>query len=286
MKMKKLGLFLTAGCMSYACMAYADDKQGGANAGDGGMPVAADTSAAPASTAATVPAALFSGDVEFRTNFVARGISQSQGQPSLQAEIDVNSGDGIYGGIDGDSINWIDRLYPGDSVDTELDAWLGYRRHFGSGWITKAGLVRIQFPGHYMQQSPPADQPNATEAFGYLAWKSLSAQLNYAVTNYVGTPDSKGTVYLSVSASQPVDGPWTLDASIGRVAHTGHDPITGQPNSRFDATDYKLSVACAIGSGISLTLAHTWTNAAPSTYTLDGYDLAGHHAWLSLEKVF
>lgn len=284
MKMRTLGLFLTASCVSYACTGHAEDMQRGTDAEDGGAPIAADMAEDLPRAAPSGP--LFSGDVEFRTNFVARGISQSQGQPSVQAEIDVNSSDGIYGGIDGDSINWIDRLYPGDSVDTELDAWLGYRRHFGSDWITKAGFVRIQFPGHYVPQSPSADQPNATEVFGYLAWKSLSAQLNYAVTNYVGTPDSKGTMYLSIAISQPVGTHWTLGTNLGRVAHTGHDPVTGRPNTRFDDTDYKLSIACDLGSGFSLTLAHTWTNAVPSTYTLNGYDLAGHHTWLQLEKDF
>lgn len=264
--MKALRLFLAAGCVYIALPVHADDFQG--------APMAA------------APISLLGGHVQFRTNFVARGISQSQGQPSIHGEIDLNSGDGVYGGVDGNSINWINQLYPGDDVSLEVDGWLGYRTHFGSGWTTKAGFVRIQFPGRYVQQTPPADQPNATEAFGYLAWNSLSVQLNYALTNYVATPDSKGTVHLSVSASQPVGGSWTLGGELGRVAHTGHDPMTGLPNSRFDVTDYKLSAACNLGSGISLTVAHTWTNATPGAYTLNGYDLAGHHTWLSLEKDF
>ena len=228
---------------------------------------------------------LISGDVQLQSNFVARGISQSQGQPSLHAELDVNSDDGVYGGIDGYSINWIDQLYPGDSVNTELDGWLGYRRHFGAGWAVKAGLLRIQFPGHYVQQTPPADQPNSTEAFGSIAWKDLTAQLSYAITDYVNTPDSSGTIYLNLSASHPI-GAWTLGAAVGRVHATGHDPVSGAPNSRLDYTDYKLSVACDLGSGLSLTLAHTWTNGDLGIYTLDGYAVAGHHTWLSLEKDF
>lgn len=261
MKMKPLGLFLMAACAFAASAAYADEISG-------------------------APTPLLSGDAQFRTNFVARGLSQSQGQPSLRAGIDYNSGDGMYGGIDGDSINWINELHPGDNVSLEMDGWLGYRRHFGSGWSAKAGFVRIQFPGHYVRQSPPADQPNSTEAFGSASWNGLSAQLNYAVTNYVGTPNSKGTLYLSVTASRPVGGPWTLGAALGRVAHAGRDPASGQSNSRFDYTDYKLSIACDLGSGISLTLAHTWTNADPGIYVLNGYLLSGHHSWLSLEKKF
>lgn len=267
METKTLGALLAAGCLCCAFKAHADD------APETAMPPPA-------------PASLIGGDVEFKSNFVARGISQSQGQPSVQGEIDVNPGDGIYGGLDGNSINWVDQAHPGDSVSLDADAWLGYRRHLGSDWITKLGFVRIQFPGHYVQQSPPVDQPNSTEAYAYLAWQGLSAQLNYAVTDYVSTPDSKGTVYLSVAASEPVGGAWTLGAGLGRARHTGHDPVSGEPNSRLDVTDYKLSIACDLGSRISLTLAHTWTNADPSIYTLNGYVLAGHHTWLQIEKDF
>ena len=235
---------------------------------------------------ATAPASPFGGEVQFRTNFVARGISQSQGQPSVQGEIDYNPGDGVYAGMDGNSINWIDRLHPGDDVALDADVWLGYRQHYGPGWMAKAGFIRMQFPGHYAQQTPPADQPNFTEAFGYLAWNGLSMQLNYAVTDYAGTPDSEGTVYLNVSASQPIGGPWTLGAGLGRVHQAGHDPVSGWSNSRFDYTDYKLLLACDFGSGISLTLAHTWTNGDLGIYMIDGYSVAGHHTWLSLEKTF
>lgn len=232
------------------------------------------------------PASLFGGDVQFRSNYVARGISQSQGQPSVQGEIDYNPGDGVYGGMDGSSINWINQLHPGDNVSLDADAWLGYRRHFDSGWTAKAGFMRMQFPGHYVQQSPPVDQPNFTEAFGYAAWKGLSMQLNYAVTDYAGNPDSKGTVYLSVALSQPLGETWTLGAGLGRVRQAGRDPASGRPNSRFDYTDYKLSLACALGSGINLTLSHTWTNADLNIYMIDGYAVAGRHTWLSLEKDF
>lgn len=284
MKSTIAGALLTAGPVFFAGMAYAGDMQGNTGAAGGMVPIAADTPVVP--NPAATSASPFSGDVEFRTNFVARGISQSQGQPSVQGEIDVNSGDGIYAGADANTINWIDHLYPGDKVKLDVDAWLGYRKHFDSGWIAKAGFQRMQFPGHYVPQSPPTSQPNFTEAFGSVAWNGVSVQLNYAVTNYAGTPDSKGTTYLNLSASPPVGGPWMLGAALGHVAHPGRDPVTGLSNSRFDYTDYKLSIARDLGSGISLALAYTWTNADPNIYTIDGYAVAGHHTWLSLEKDF
>jgi hypothetical protein len=77
-----------------------------------------------------------------------------------------------------------------------------------------------------------------------------------------------------------------LAAGLGRVAVADHAQVTGRPNSRLNNTDYKLSVACDLGSGISLTQAHIWTNAGLNIYTLNGYAVAGHHTWLSLGKAF
>jgi len=117
-------------------------------------------------------------------------------------------------------------------------------------------------------ESPPTDQPNTTEVFGYISWKGLSARLNYTVTNAYATPDSRGSLYADLSATQPLRGGWSLGAHLGRREVRGMDTVTGEANSRLDYTDYKLSVAYAFRPDLNLTLAWTWTNANPSLYTL------------------
>src|SRR5215469_14700201 len=142
-----------------------------------GLAILTLTCAVSAQARADAPAAPppFSGNVQFMTNYVGLGLAQSLGQPGVEGEIDYNSGSGLYGGIDGNSINWIDQLYPGDSVDVEIDGWVGWRTIYDADWTTKFGVLRLQFPGRYAQQNPPTDQPNTTELFGYVAWKGLSA---------------------------------------------------------------------------------------------------------------
>lgn len=232
------------------------------------------------------PSNLFGGNVQFMTNYVGRGLAQSVGNPSVEAEIDYNLGDGIYGGVDANSINWIDQLYPGDSVGMEIDGWAGYRMHFGKDWSWKAGLLRLQFPGRYVPQSPPVAEPNTTEAFGYISWRSYSARLNYSVTESFGTPDTKGSIYLDLNGSQALGERWTLGEHLGRNQKTGHDPVSGVSHRLNNYTDYKLGITYLMPENFSLTLAHTWTNADPSRYTLNGYDVGGHHTWLLLEKDF
>ena len=229
-----------------------------------------------------------SGNVQFMTNYVGRGLAQSLGNPSVEGELDFNSNDGLYGGVDGNSINWVDQVYPGDSVGVEIDYWAGWRQHLSPDVVTKFGLLRLQFPGNYVQQNPPTDEPNTTEAYGYIAWKAYSARLNYSVTNAFATPDSKGSMYLDLNGSQILYGPLSFSEHLGRSQRRGTNRTTGVPlpNDRSSYTDYKLALSYALPDGMSLTLAHTWTNANPQLFTLHGYVVSGHHTWLLLEKDF
>jgi len=259
------------------------------------MSVAADGMGEASPTSLVPPPALIGGNVQFMTNYVGRGLAQSLGNPSVEGEIDVNTGDGWYGGVDGNSINWIDKLYPGDDVGVEVDAWAGYRMHFADVWRYKLGLLRLQFPGNYAPQTPPVAEPNTTEAFGYLSWKTYSLQVNYSVTESFGTPDTKGSLYVDLSGTQALAPNWTLGEHIGRNQKTGHDS-KGVSHSRNDYTDYKLHLDWVIGEGLTLTLAHTWSNADLSIYSLGGYTVAGHivggyavaghHTWLLIERDF
>jgi hypothetical protein len=129
-------------------------------------------------------------------------------------------------------------------------------------------------------------EPNTTEAYGYLAWRSYSVRLNYSITDSFGTPDTKGSMYLDLNGSQYLGANFSFGEHLGRNQKTGSDPVTGVSHRLNDYTDYKFSLLYDFGHGLSLTLAHTWTNGDPARYTLKGYFVGGHHTWLLLEKDF
>lgn len=227
------------------------------------------------------------GFVQLMNNYVSRGLSQSVGKPSVQAEIDVNPGDGLYGNLSAVRIGWLDKVYPGDSVHVEVDGVIGYRHLFGRGGEMRFGVLQMQFPGHYAPQSPPVKRPDTTEVFGYVGWNGLSARLNYDVTDSFATPDSRGSWYLDTNANWPIDKAWNLGAHLGHRQSRGTNPLTGTHNAKeFSYTDYRLSVARLFDAGVSLTLAYTWTTADPANYTLDGYNVGGHHVSLVLQQDF
>lgn len=243
--------------------------------------------ASPSAQAADPPDAdPFTGYVAFMSNYVGRGFSESLGNLSVQGELDYYSPEGVYTSLQGSSINFIDQFNPGDNVGLELDGTVGYRRDFGQGWLWKAGVVRFQFPGHYVPQSPPTDENNTTEVFGYIGWEGISAKLSYAVTHSFAAPDSRGTLYAVLSIERPLSDAWNFGGHIGRKQARGSDPVTGKANSRSDYTDYYLSLTYLFRSDLNLTLAETWTNGDPALFTVNGYNAAGHHLALVFEKDF
>jgi uncharacterized protein (TIGR02001 family) len=244
------------------------------------------TGTARAQGSATTPQSSITGYVQLMSNYVGRGLAQSVGRPSAQTELAWDAPNGLYGFLDATSINWIDQLYPGDSVSMEVDAVVGYRHPFTREGVWKVGVMRLQFPGRYVRQNPPVQEPHTTELFARLEWKRFMAKLNVAVTDAFGTPDSKGSWYLDLSTLQPLGMGWSASAHLGRKETRGTNPSTGLSNGRSSYTDCKVALAYDLRSDLSLTLAETWTTADPALFTLNGYRVGGHHLALTLQKTF
>ena len=227
------------------------------------------------------------GNLQLMNNYIFAGLSQSVGKPALQIEIDVNPGTGFYGNFSAINVGWIDAIYPGDDAHIELDALFGYRGTFAHDGIIKAGVLRLQDPGRYVPQSPPAQRPDTTEVFGFIGWNGLSAKASYAVTDAFGTPDSRGSWYLDTNALLPLDDHWCLAAHAGHKQSRGTNSFTGADNARlYTYDDYKLSATRLFGTSASLTLAYSWTTTDPAIYTLDGYYLGGRQLALTYEWDF
>ncbi|HEY6941455.1 TorF family putative porin [Dokdonella sp.] len=224
------------------------------------------------------------GYVQIMDNYIGRGLSQSVGDPSVQAEIDFNPGAGVYGNLSAVRIRWVDRVTPGNHVPFEVDGVLGYRWLFDRDGEIRAGILQMQFPGRYIAH---ARRPDTTEVFAFIGWHGLNARLNYDVTESFGTPGSRGSWYLDTNANWRPASDWNLAAHVGRRHSNGEDPSTGASNGRrLSYTDYKLSATRSFAHATSVTVAWSRTTADPAYYTLDGYRVGGRHVSVVLEKDF
>ncbi len=110
--------------------------------------------AAPAAAQIPVPATGFSvgGNAELMSDYRFRGVSRSDEDPALQANLTVSHGGGAYVGVRGTTLRGIDPLRLRDPDfddlgDVQLDIYAGYGADLGGGLSVDGGLMYYAFVG-------------------------------------------------------------------------------------------------------------------------------------------
>jgi len=229
--------------------------------------------AAPAATSPLIGTATLASD------YIFRGLSQTNRKPAVQAGIEYDFPDGLYVGFWGSSISWLsDTSTPAARVSSnvELDFYAGYRNKFSEDFGYDVGLYTYYYPGDY---PPGYTRANTTEAYAALSWKIATLKYSYALTNTFGFAHTKNSGYLDLSANYEFVPSWVLNA------HIGHQRIDG-----FDAasySDYKLGVTKNFDKGLSVALAYCDTDAERAVYTNPSDHFLGRStAVLALTKTF
>ena len=215
---------------------------------------------------ARVEAGEVSGSVTLTSDYLFRGITQTNEEPALQGGIEYAVDGGFYAGAWGSSISWLSDSDPDISSQVELDGYLGYRGGFGdSGVGYDVGAIYYWYPGDYPSGFNSAD---TTEVYFGLGWSFLSAKYSYAITDLFGIPDSDGSSAFDLGASWEVAPSWTLDAAVGK-----------QWVENLDGADYaywKVGAGKSFDSGFDIAVAYndndligpdaTWTFAITRSF--------------------
>ena len=234
--------------------------------------------AAPAAFAGT------SGSLSLTSDYVFRGVSQSNQKPALQGGVEYAHDGGFYLGAWGSSISWLSDLSTSAapvSSSLELDAYGGYRGKFNDVVGYDVGANYYWYPGSYPSGFNSANTLELYAGISIAASDKLSfgAKYSYATTDLFGYVDSDGSGYLDLSANLAVADGWAL------AAHAGKQWIEG--NEAFEYTDWKLGVTRTFDSGFSLGLAYTGTDAEDALYTNPfGKKVADDRVALTLTKAF
>lgn len=239
--------------------------------------------------AAFVPAraqtAGVSGSVALVSNYVFRGLTQTDGNPALQGSLEFDDNSGFYAGAWASNISWFSDANPQSSVSLEIDLYLGWRHPLSRDWNADAGVYRYQYPGSYGSLNGVV-KPNTTEIYAGIGWKWVSIKGYYSVADTFGVPDSSGASYLVLSAAVPV-GEWSFGAHIGRQEYHGQTPGVSSSNAAlYSYTDYGASVTRSFGSGFSVSATASRADVNPAGYTVRGHNLGGNWYVLSVQKSF
>jgi uncharacterized protein (TIGR02001 family) len=188
---------------------------------------------------AATPDYTLSYNVGVVTDYRYRGISQSRLKPALQGGADFAHSSGFYLGTWASTIKWIKD--GGGDAKVEVDLYGGYK--FNAGPVAMdVGVLRYLYPS-----SSLGVNPDTTEIYAAGTWGPATLKYSHAVTNLFGFADSKGSGYLDLSATFDLGNGWSV------IPHIGHQKVKN--NGAFSYTDYSVTVAKDLGSGLVASLA-------------------------------
>lgn len=222
-----------------------------------------------------------SGSLALTSDYMFRGVSQTNRDPALQGGIEYAHDSGFYVGAWGSNISWLSDI-PGDiSSSLELDGYLGYRGKAGQLVAYDVGVLTYDYPGDFPDGFSRADTTELYLGATVAPSETLSFGLkySYAVTELFGYAGSDGSGYLDATLNWAFSPGWTLNA------HGGRQWI--ENNEAFEYTDWKLGVTRAFDNGFSIAAAWTDTDAEQALYTnAFGNDIAGSTFAITFARSF
>lgn len=232
----------------------------------------------PQLASAQTPAAhTVTGNMTLASEYIFRGIGQTNRHAAIQGGFDYAHKSGLYAGVWASNISTFSDANSLVSAPIELDIYGGYKGEVrGIGY--DVGILQYYYPGTY-----PANyvSPNTLEVYGAASWKWLTLKYSHAVSNLFGYADSHGSNYLDLT------GNYDLGHGITLSAHVGHQKVKNVTDASY--TDWKIGVSKEF-SGIAVGLAYVDTDAKGGIgqpyYNSHGKDLGKSRALLTIGKTF
>ncbi|MBI5331666.1 MAG: hypothetical protein HZB71_13775 [Betaproteobacteria bacterium] len=243
------------------------------------------------SLAADAPASphTLTGNFGLTTDYVFRGISQTQHKPAVSGGFDYSHTSGLYAGAWLSNQSWVatggtnalnDAGYKSGS-SLEMDLYGGYKGAAGD-FGYDLGAIHYYYPGDKVAGQV---SPDTTEAYVAGSWKTVTLKYSHVISDYfigwgvLNVTKTKGSNYWELNATHDLGNGW------GVLGHVGKQKIKNLAVSNY--TDWKVGVTKDVGVG-TVTLAYSDTNAKPVTgsYMWDTKDVSKGVLALSFSKSF
>jgi uncharacterized protein (TIGR02001 family) len=218
------------------------------------------------------PALTVSGNVTLVSDYLVRGISQTQHQPTVQGEIDFSHTSGWFGTIFGSGVS--DAAYP-NGAGSEIDLITGWQFSLPANLGLNLSYNAYFYPGAHTTDGVNF---NTQEVKAALSYDTFSVGMAVASSSYLfgiydydanGKPKkSQGSLYWEANWN-PV-----LTEGVTLNLHAGHQQIRNAGEYNF--SDYKIGVTLD-GKRVKLpgwtaSLAWAYNNGRHSLWTFVNSD--------------
>lgn len=202
-----------------------------------------------AATSMTSQAATLTGNVSYVSDYLFRGISQTNEGMALQGGMTVTGDNGAYLSTWGSNINF------GDG-SMELDVLLGWTGKVNDDWSVDVGVMQYRYP----------NGDNAETEFNFVEWYAKAIYgdlvLGYAYAgDYFGAGVDKYQ-YFSVDHTFKLKDDWALVSHVGYNAFEDSEQfqtfLAAGPVSSSNYTDFSIGVSKTyMGASFALKFAGT-----------------------------
>ena len=218
------------------------------------------------------------GNFALTSQYVFRGLAQTNGRPAIQGGYDYAHACGFYAGVWASNVSWISDVGAGDSSALETDVYLGYKYTFLKDFVADLGVIEYYYPGKFADTTV---KPHTTEAYFGFSYKWASVKYSHVVSSdFFGFKDFKNTKYYEFNANVPLPKGLTIALHGGRQDYS-------VASSSYSYNDYKLGISKEIAPSYTLGLACTYATTQAAYYTNPfGNNLGGTRVALSFTKAF
>ncbi|MEP7084555.1 MAG: TorF family putative porin, partial [Betaproteobacteria bacterium] len=147
---------------------------------------AAHAQTAPAASApapAAEPASPLTFNIGLWSQYIFRGLSQTDYKPAVQGGIDFAHDSGLYVGAWASNIQWL-RDFGISSGRVEVDLYGGWKKTFADDYTFDVGFLRYQYPGSVQEGFV---NPNTNEVYIAGGYKFVTLKYSHALSNAFGT---------------------------------------------------------------------------------------------------
>lgn len=173
----------------------------------------------------------FSWNAGVVTDYVFRGITQTEEGSAVQGGLDYSFGDsGFYIGTWGSNVS-----FAGSSIDAEMDTYIGYNHDFTENFNFDVMLNRYNYFGEN------AFEGNGVSDYNELIVKFAVANIATLTVGYTNdfAHTGENTLYTNIGNSWDLGSGYSLNAGFGR---SYGEPFNG------DYNDWNLGVSKAFGA--------------------------------------
>jgi uncharacterized protein (TIGR02001 family) len=178
-----------------------------------------------------------SANIGATSNYLWRGVTQTQDNGAVQAGLDYSADNGLYVGTWTSNVDFGSTVYHG----VEVDIYGGFKKELANGVSYDVGAIKYAYP------SEKAYKGDFTEVYGKVGYKGVAAEVDYTVDKEDKTLTKKNDVYYALGYTGSLPKDWSYGVKAGR--YDFDDPTAK------DYSHTQLSLTKTVGKAGDFTLA-------------------------------